>query len=110
MGAIMMLELEISSTSGKGGDRTRMNKIVIIGAGSGMFAKKLVCDVLTYDDIHIDEIALVDINEYKLSIMEKVAKKITKQLRKDTKISASIRIPRGFTPAMWVICRISLQP
>lgn len=36
-----------------------MNKIVIIGAGSGMFAKKLVCDVLTYDDIHIDEIALV---------------------------------------------------
>ncbi len=41
-----------------------MNKIVIIGAGSGMFAKKLVCDVLTYDDIHIDEIALVDINEY----------------------------------------------
>ena len=73
-----------------------------------MFAKKLVCDVLTYDDIHIDEIALVDINEYKLSIMEKVAKKITKQLRKDTKISASIRIPRGFPPAMWVICRISL--
>lgn len=43
----MMSEHESSSTSGKGGDRTRMNKIVIIGAGSGMFAKKLVCDVLT---------------------------------------------------------------
>ena len=35
-----------------------MNKIVIIGAGSGMFAKKLICDVLTYTDFHIDAIAL----------------------------------------------------
>lgn len=66
-----------------------MNKIVIIGAGSGMFSKKLICDVLTYDDMHIDAIGLVDINEYKLHIMEQVAKKIVKQLNRDTLIEAS---------------------
>ena len=85
-----------------------MNKIVIIGAGSGMFAKKLVCDVLTYDDIHIDEIALVDINEYKLSIMEKVAKKITKQLGKDTKISASTERRDVLADATFVINTIGV--
>lgn len=104
----MMSEHESSSTSGKGGDRTRMNKIVIIGAGSGMFAKKLVCDVLTYDDIHIDEIALVDINEYKLSIMEKVAKKITEQLGKDTKISSSTERRDVLADATFVINTIGV--
>lgn len=66
-----------------------MNKIVIIGAGSGMFSKKLICDVLTYDDMDIDAIGLVDINEHKLHIMEQVADRIVKQLGKHTVIEAS---------------------
>ena len=35
-----------------------MNKVVIIGAGSAMFAKKLIGDLLLYDDIRIDNILM----------------------------------------------------
>ena len=85
-----------------------MNKIVIIGAGSGMFSKKLICDVLTYDDIHIDNISLVDINSHKLDIMEKVAKKIVKQLGKDTVIEASTQRRDVLEGASYVICAIGV--
>ena len=85
-----------------------MNKIVIIGAGSGMFSKKLICDVLTYHDMHIDCIALVDINEYKLHIMEQVAKKIVKQLGSDTQILASTERRDVMHDATFVINTINV--
>ena len=85
-----------------------MNKIVIIGAGSGMFSKKLICDVLTYHDMHVDCIALVDINEYKLHIMEQVAKKIVKQLGSDTQILASTERRDVMHDATFVINTINV--
>ena len=85
-----------------------MNKMVVIGAGSGMFAKKVICDVLTYDDIHIDNISLVDINAYKLGIMEQVAKKIVKQLGKDTVIEASTERRDVLKDATFVINAIGV--
>lgn len=66
-----------------------MNKIVIIGAGSAMFTKNLVGDLMSYSDMKIDNISLVDIDSEKLSVMEKVAKKIVKQFGRDTIIEAS---------------------
>ncbi|MDE5908748.1 MAG: alpha-galactosidase [Lachnospiraceae bacterium] len=85
-----------------------MNKIVIIGAGSGMFSKKLICDVLTYDDMHIDAIGLVDINEHKLHVMEQVANKIVKQLGKNTVIEASTERRNVLKDAKYVINTIGV--
>ena len=45
-------------------------KIVLIGAGSTQFAKRVIGDILWFPDMQIDEIALVDINAYKLGVMK----------------------------------------
>ena len=66
-----------------------MKKVVIIGAGSSMFTKKLIGDLLSFDDISIDEFALVDINTRKLAVMEKVAAKLCGQFGKKVRISAT---------------------
>ena len=59
-----------------------MIKIVIIGAGSSMFTKKLLGDLLSFDEIQIDEFALVDINAEKLEVMQNVALKLCEQFGK----------------------------
>lgn len=66
-----------------------MKKVVIIGAGSSMFTKKLIGDLLFFDDMSIDEFALVDINIQKLTVMENVAVKLCKQFGKNVKVSAT---------------------
>ena len=38
-------------------------KIVIIGAGSAIFTKTILCDLLHFDDIDVENISLVDIKE-----------------------------------------------
>lgn len=66
-----------------------MTKVVIIGAGSAMFTKDLVGDLLYYDDMKIDNISLVDIDAEKLAVMEKVTKKIVKQAGRKTVVESS---------------------
>lgn len=85
-----------------------MKKIVIIGAGSGMFSKKLICDVLTYNDMEIDSIALCDLNEYKLKIITEVANKIVGQLRKKTVIESSTDRRALLKDATYVINTINV--
>ena len=85
-----------------------MNKVVIIGAGSAMFAKKLICDLLLYDDITIDNISLVDINTEKLAVIEKVAKQLCKQVGKDVKIEASDKRRDVLKDAKYVINTINV--
>ena len=57
-----------------------MKKIVIIGAGSSMFTKKLIGDLLSFNDIMFDEFALVDINAEKLAVMDEGSKKTLRSI------------------------------
>lgn len=66
-----------------------MIKVVIIGAGSSMFTKKLLGDLLFFDDMHIDCFALVDINETKLALIERMANRLCRQFKKPIKVTAS---------------------
>jgi alpha-galactosidase len=85
-----------------------MNKVVIIGAGSAMFTKNLVGDLMSYNDMTIDTISLVDIDEEKLSVMEKVAKKIVKQFGRKTVIEASTDRCKVLTDATFVTSTIGI--
>lgn len=85
-----------------------MIKVVIIGAGSAMFSKNLIGDLMTYDDMQIDNISLVDINTDKLEVMEKVAKQIVKQFGRETIIKASPDRRKVLKDATFVINTIGV--
>lgn len=85
-----------------------MNKIVIIGAGSAMFAKKLIGDLLFFNDMHIDNISLVDINVSKLRVMEAVAKKLVQQKGETTVIEATNERRDVLKDAKYVINTINV--
>lgn len=85
-----------------------MNKVVIIGAGSAMFAKKLIGDLLYFDDMKIDVISLVDINVEKLEVMEQVANKLVKQHGAATKIEASANRRDVLADAAYVVNTINV--
>ncbi len=85
-----------------------MIKVVIIGAGSSMFTKKLIGDLLSFDDMRVDEIALVDINATKLGVMERVARKLCAQFGKDVRISASEKRSEVMADASYVINTIGV--
>ena len=54
-------------------------KITVIGAGSFVFARRLVTDVLTWPSLQDAAIALMDIDESKLSIMAALARRMVAQ-------------------------------
>ncbi len=85
-----------------------MNKVVIIGAGSSMFTKKLLGDLLSFDDMNIDEFSLVDINKEKLAVIEKVAEKLCSQFGKKVKISTTDKRRDVLKDARWVINTIGV--
>jgi len=85
-----------------------MKKVVIIGAGSSMFTKKLLGDLLSFDDMQIDEFALVDINIEKLHVMEKVALKLCKQFGKTVRVSSTTNRRDVMKDAAYVINTIGV--
>jgi len=85
-----------------------MKKIVIIGAGSSMFTKKLLGDLLSFNDIELDEFALVDINAEKLEVMQRVGNKLCDQFGKKVKVSATTDRREALVDATFVINTIGV--
>lgn len=52
-----------------------MLKIAIIGAGSGVFTRNLVRDILSYPELRDSTIALMDIDSIRLEFMRKALQK-----------------------------------
>ncbi|MCH8979007.1 MAG: alpha-glucosidase/alpha-galactosidase [Armatimonadetes bacterium] len=66
-----------------------MPKIAMVGAGSTAFAKTLMGDVLSYDELKESHIALMDIDPERLSTSEIVARKVKEATgAKNAKITA----------------------
>lgn len=64
-------------------------KIVIIGAGSAIFTKTILSDLLAFQDVPIREIALVDINEEKLRVIHEMTELMAAQVGRKMKVSSS---------------------
>ena len=69
-------------------------KIVIIGAGSAIFTKTILCDLLHFDDIDVENISLVDINEEKLQVVKKMTEKMLSPGRLEYKSRGSSELGR----------------
>lgn len=83
-------------------------KIVIIGAGSAVFTKTILCDLLHFDDIEVSNISLVDINEEKLQTVTKMTKKMLRQVGWNTEVEASTSWDKVLAGADFVINTIAV--
>ncbi len=66
-----------------------MARITFIGAGSTVFAKNLLGDILGYEELADSEIALFDIDEERLATSELVARRVADTLDAPAKITAT---------------------
>jgi alpha-galactosidase len=66
-----------------------MAKITFIGAGSTVFARNLLGDILGHDELAASEIALFDIDESRLETSELVARRVAEALGAPAKIDAT---------------------
>jgi len=64
-------------------------KITFIGAGSTVFARNLLGDILGHDELATSEIALFDIDDARLATSELVARRVADALDAPAKISAT---------------------
>jgi alpha-galactosidase len=66
-------------------------KVAFIGAGSTVFTKTLIADLLVYPELAVDmTIALMDSDEERLRTSELVARRIADSAAADARIEASL--------------------
>ncbi len=80
----------------------------MIGAGSTVFAKNLIGDILSYPELANSEIRLMDIDEDRLRTSERVAHKINETLGTHGKIVATLDRRKALEGADYVIIMIQV--
>jgi alpha-galactosidase len=79
-----------------------MPKIAIVGAGSHVFARRLIADVLTWPALRDSTIALMDIDQESLDTMAALANKMVKQQGVGARIEATTDLEEALTDADYV--------
>ncbi|HEX2623196.1 MAG TPA: alpha-glucosidase/alpha-galactosidase, partial [Phototrophicaceae bacterium] len=85
-----------------------MPKITFIGAGSTVFAKNLMGDILSFPELADSEFALFDIDGERLKTSEVVAKRLAKELNVKPKIWATMDRRKALEGADYAICMIQV--
>lgn len=80
-----------------------MPKITIIGAGSVVFAKRLVSDILSYPALKETQFALTDINPVRLDTAEKMVQAIIRENGSKASVEASADRRMALADADYVI-------
>ena len=83
-----------------------MAKIVLIGAGSYVFARDIITDILLYPKLRDSSIALVDIDKERLDIMTAFAKRLVEQQGFKTQIESTTNRREVLAGADYVIIAI----
>ena len=85
-----------------------MPKITFIGAGSTIFAKNLLGDILSFPELAQSEIVLHDINEERLRTSEIVAYKVAESVRANPSVSATLNRREALDGADYAISMIQV--
>ena len=83
-------------------------KIVLIGAGSTVFAKNLLGDILSYPELAQSQIVLFDIDPLRLQTSEVVAHKVAQALGVNANISTTTDPERALEGANYAISMIQV--
>lgn len=85
-----------------------MPKITFIGAGSTVFARNLLGDILSFPELAGSTISLFDIDEQRLSTTEKVAHRLAKVVGADPKIETTTDRRAALDGADYAICMFQI--
>ena len=85
-----------------------MPKIAMIGAGSMVFTKNLLGDILSFPELSESTIFLMDINERRLNLISQLAEKMVKQKRCGAKIESTTNRRKALNGADYVIITIDV--
>jgi alpha-galactosidase len=83
-------------------------KITFIGAGSTVFAKKLIGDILSFPELADSKICLHDINETRLGTSRIVARRIAQTLGVSSAIEATTDLSRALDGASYAVSMIQV--
>ena len=83
-----------------------MSKITIIGAGSGVFTRNLVRDILSYPELSGSTISLMDIDATRLEYMRKALQRLVEQEQYPAKLEATLNRKEALKGADYVILTI----
>ena len=85
-----------------------MPKITFIGAGSTVFARNLLGDILAYPELHESTITLFDIDADRLTTSEIVARKVAERRGAHPTIESTTDRRRALDGADYAICMIQV--
>ena len=83
-----------------------MAKIVIIGAGSHVFSRHLVMDVIAFPELRESTITLMDIDKEPLDLITAFTKKLVRQQKFNTRIESTTDLLEALEGADYVITAI----
>jgi alpha-galactosidase len=85
-----------------------MTKVTLIGAGSTVFARKLIGDILSYPELADSVITLYDIDADRLRTTTTVAERLASRLDLPTTLEATMDRRTALTGADYVICMFQI--
>ena len=86
----------------------KINKIAIVGAGSIVFTKKLIADILSYPSLEGSTICLMDIDSHRLDLIAKLAEKMVAQSGKKFEITSTLDRHVALSDSDYVIITIQV--
>ena len=85
-----------------------MAQIVIIGAGSHSFSRRLIPDILYYPELRDSTITLMDIDEEQLDLITAFTRKLVEQHGFKTRIKSTLNRREALEGADYVIVTIKV--
>ncbi len=85
-----------------------MAKIVLVGAGSHVFSRHLITDILSYPELRDSTITLLDISKEPLDLISAFAKKLVEQNKFGTRIESTTDRCEALDGANYVIITIQV--
>lgn len=83
-------------------------KITLIGAGSVVFAKQLISDILQSPELGNATICLMDIDPSRLKVADVMARRLVTKLKSRVKIESTLNQRKAVQGARYVICTIQV--
>jgi alpha-galactosidase len=85
-----------------------MTKVALIGAGSTVFARRLIADLLSWPALQDAELALMDIAPEPLELMERLAGKMIQERGTGARVLATTERERAIEGASFVVSTIAV--